>query len=256
MADAAPLTLPERQLANEMAVLLTGYMWECLGKELYEGHVHNGGQSNFESGCRALNLVGIYQQGKQYTVHLPLVSVAEARGHMEALAEVDRDAFEYLLRAAVSNFVGFSGALSSTRLPFEVPPDMQVLAGLLAQNGYATWDGVHLQWTNKPAPQMWDAYLWDEDCSSFSDRLNAAVKANAQQLAKSLPEKVRHEVIELLAQDGGDGHAYRLMAQQVPQIFGADFEDFELWHTQTNKFYGFNVFTFKEAARLLREGLA
>ncbi len=210
MADAAPLTLPERQLANEMAVLLAAFMWDRLGGELMDGQIYNIGQSNFEWGCDALNRVGVYKQGKHYTLHHPIVAVSDVRAHMEALEEVDRAAFESLLTALLDNFIDYGSGLSASRQPFDIPVDLHRLAKLLDQCGYATWDGKELQWTDKPAPQMQLRYLWEEDGTCSADLEAQAIEAEAQALIDRMPDVLRRKLRKAHAV-GGDFRAIEVM---------------------------------------------
>jgi hypothetical protein len=77
--DESPLNLPKRQLENELAYLVAEKMWRDLNHDITNGEVHNSGQSNYESGCHALILIGLYQQGKHYTLHKVIVPVGGMR---------------------------------------------------------------------------------------------------------------------------------------------------------------------------------
>ena len=101
MNDKTKLNLPECELANELAYLVADKMWQDLSNDITDGEVHNIGQSNYEAGCHALNLVGVYQQGKHYTFHKVAVPVDGVRQHMAGLEFVSKEALNELLSAFI-----------------------------------------------------------------------------------------------------------------------------------------------------------
>ena len=112
------LNLPERQLANELAYLVADKIWRALGREAVDGEVWDNGQSNYEAGCWALRLVGVYQQGKQYTCHKVVVPLDGVRQHMASLEDVSKDALDELLSAFIENYISYEGTLSGGRRSF------------------------------------------------------------------------------------------------------------------------------------------
>lgn len=198
LADETYLNLPERQLATELAYLVADKMWRDLGGEATDGEVHNIGQSNYEAGCYALNLVGVYQQGKHYTVHKVVVPLDGVRQHMSSLVEVSKDALNELLSAFIENYVSYDGTLSGGRRPFLVNKNLSRVAGLLVANGFAEKQEDKFRWTEKIGPIMKRWYIWDENGECRAEREQELREENAAKMAETLPWFVRRKAVAAL----------------------------------------------------------
>jgi len=200
LTDETHLNLPERQLANELAYLVADKMWRDLGDAAIDGEVWNIGQSNYEAGCYALNLVGVYQQGKQNTVHKVVVPLDGVRQHMASLAEVSKDALNELLSAFIGNYVSFEGSLSGGRHSFLVNKNLARVADLLVANGFAEKQKDKFKWTEKIGPIMKRWYIWDEDGECRVECEQELREENAAKMVETLPWVVRRKAVAALKQ--------------------------------------------------------
>ncbi len=194
MGDSSPLTLPERALANELACLVADKMWRDLGVDTIAGEVHNLAQSNYEAGCHALTLVGVYKKGKHFTLFKVVVPVDGVRQHMESLETVSREALNELLSAFVENYVSHDGSLSSGRRCFPVHPNLTRAANLLAANGFAEKQQDEFKWTEKIAPIMKRCYIWNENGECWAEREQVLRDETAANMAETMPWFVRRKV--------------------------------------------------------------
>ncbi|MEP0562774.1 MAG: hypothetical protein ABJC64_00130, partial [Paracoccaceae bacterium] len=143
-----------------------------LGEGVTDGEVYNLGQSNYEAGCMALNLVGVYQQGKHYTIHKALIPTTQVRQHMSNLNSVSRKAFDELLSAFIENYVSYEGTISGGRERFTVPQTLAKAANLLVTTGYAQKEEDGFVWTDKIGSVMKKWNIWDENGDQYD--LNSA----------------------------------------------------------------------------------
>lgn len=169
-------------------------MWRDLGDSLIDGEVHNIAQSNYEAGCFALNLVGVYQQGKHYTLHKIVVPLDGVRQHMTSLESVSREALNELLSAFVENYVSYEGTLSGGRSSFLVPKSLARVADLLVANGFLEKHQDAFKWTEKIGPVMKRWYIWDEDGECRAEREQLLREETATKMAETLPWIVRRKV--------------------------------------------------------------
>lgn len=194
MGDNSPLTPPERELATELAYLVADKMWRDLGADTIAGEVHNLAQSNYEAGCLALNLVGVYKKGKHFTLFKVVVPVDGVHQHMDSLETVSREALNELLSAFVENYVSYDSALSCGRRSFPVHPNLNRAANLLAANGFAEKQQDEFKWTEKIGPTMKRWYIWDENGECRSERENVLRDETAANMVETLPWIVRRKV--------------------------------------------------------------
>ena len=157
------LNLPERELANELAYLVADKMWRDLGDDMTDGEVWDIGQSNYEAGCCALNLVGVYQRGKRHTLHKVVVPLDGVRQHMASLEIVSREALNELLSAFIENYISYDGTLSGGRDGFPVHRTLAKAANLLVANGFAEKHQDEFKWTEKISPTMMRWHIWNEN---------------------------------------------------------------------------------------------
>mgnify|MGYP006950310460 FL=1 len=188
------LNPPERQLANELAYLVADKMWRDLGRNSTDGEVYNFGQSNYEAGCRALNLVGVYQQGNHYTVHKVVVPVDAVHQHMASLEIVSREALDELLSAFIENYVSYDCTLSGARRCFLVHQNLAKVASLLVTNGFAEKHQDGFKWIEKIGPIMKQWYIWDENGECRAERDQVLREETAARMAETLPWLVRRKV--------------------------------------------------------------
>ena len=189
IAEHVP-TLPERQLAAEIAGLLAEGLGRDLGPPDDKGEIYNIGMSNYEAACRALNLVDVYRQGEHYTVHQVLVPAAGVRSHVAAL-----NSLAELLSAFVANFIGHWGEISGTRGTFAAPTGTTKVMSLLAKCDYATLMNDTYQWTDKMSIFMQQWYIWSEADISHVDRN----EKKSDIMAATMPEIVKKKVMAELA---------------------------------------------------------
>jgi hypothetical protein len=156
------LNLPERELANELAYLVAAKMLRDLEPSKHGG-LYNMGQSNYEAGCYALNLVGVFQQAAHYTVHEVVVPLDGIRQHMEGLDHVSREALNELLSAFIENYVTYEGILSGWRGAYSAHKSLQKVLNLLVATGFAEKQADQYKWTTKIQPIMQHWYIWDEN---------------------------------------------------------------------------------------------
>lgn len=194
MNNNTHLTLPERQLANELAYLVADKMWRDLGQDITDGEVYNIGQSNYEAGCHALNLVDVYQQGKHYTQHKVVVPVGDVHQHMANLEFVSRAALNELLSAFIENYISYDGTLSGGRHGFPVHQNLVKVANLLVTNGFAEKHQDGIKWTEKISPIMKRWYIWDENGECRAEREAILHTETAANMAETLPWVVRRKV--------------------------------------------------------------
>lgn len=194
MDENTHLNLPERELTNELAYLVADKMWRDLGDEVTDGEVYNFGQSNYEAGCFALNLVGVYQQGKHYTVHKVVVPLDGVRQHMASLESVSREALNELLSAFIENYVSYEGTLSGGRSGFLVHKGLARVALLLVANGFLEKNQNEFKWTEKIGPVMKRWYIWDENGECRAEREQLLREETAMKMAETLPWIVRRRV--------------------------------------------------------------
>lgn len=194
MDENTQLNLPERELANELAYLVADKMWRDLGDDITDGEVYNIGQSNYEAGCFALNLVGVYQQRKHYTVHKIVVPLEGVRQHMANLESVSREALNELLSAFIENYVSYDGTLSGGRSSFLVHESLARVADPLVANGSLEKHQDKFKWTNKIGPVMKRWYIWDEDAECRAEREQLLREETATKMAETLPWIVRRKV--------------------------------------------------------------
>lgn len=192
--DDIPLNLPERQLANELAYLVADKMWRDLGHDLIDGEVYNIGQSNYESGCYALNLVDVYQQGKNYTLHKVIVPMNKVNEHMANLEIVSRTAFNELLSAFIENYISYDGTLSGARGSFAVPQRLMKVATLLVSTGFAEKQQDEFLWTEKIGPIMKRWYIWDENGECRVEREQTLFEESAANMVEKIPWIVRRKI--------------------------------------------------------------
>ncbi len=194
MDENKHLNLPERELTNELAYLVADKMWRDLGDDITDGEVYNIGQSNYEAGCFALNLVGVYQQGKHYTVHKIVVPLDSVRQHMASLKSVSRKALNELLSAFIENYISYDGTLSGGRSSFLVHRSLARVADLLVTNGFLEKHQDEFKWTEKIGPVMKRWYIWDEDGECRAEREQLLREVTATKMAETLPWIVRRRV--------------------------------------------------------------
>ena len=192
------LNLPERQLANELAYLVADKIWRALGREAVDGEVWDNGQSNYEAGCWALRLVGVYQQGKQYTCHKVVVPLDGVRQHMASLEDVSKDALDELLSAFIENYISYEGTLSGGRRSFLVNKNLARAADLLVANGFAEKRKDKYKWTEKIGPIMKHWYIWDENGECRAEREQKLREEGAAKMAETLPWVGRRIVVAAL----------------------------------------------------------
>ena len=194
LGDSSPLNQPERELADELAYLVADKMWRDLGADTIAGEVHNLAQSNYEAGCRALNLVGVYQKGKHHTQYKVVIPAGGVHQHMASLKTVSREALNELLSAFVENYVSYDATLSSGRRCFPVHPNLTRAADLLAANGFAEKQQDEFKWTEKIGPTMKRCYIWDENGECRAEREQILRDKTAANMAETLPWFVRRKV--------------------------------------------------------------
>lgn len=194
MDENTHLNLPERELTNELAYLVADKMWRDLGDDITDGEVYNIGQSNYEAGCFALNLVGVYQQGKHYTVHKIVVPLDGVRQHMASLESVSKEALDKLLSAFIENYVSYDGTLSGGRSSFLVHKSLARVADLLVANGFLEKHQDEFKWTEKIGPVMKRWYIWDEYGECRAEREQLLREETATKMAETLPWIVRRRV--------------------------------------------------------------
>lgn len=194
LSNDTHLNLPERELANELAYLVADKMWRDLGHDITDGEVYNIGQSNYEAGCHALNLVGVYQQGKHYTLHKVVVPVDGVRQHMASLEIVSREAFNELLSAFIENYVTYDCTLSGGRRGFPVNRKLARVANLLVTNSFAENHNDGIRWTEKIGPIMKRWYIWDQNGECREEREQILRNETAAIMAETLPWVVRRKV--------------------------------------------------------------
>lgn len=192
-------TLPERELAAEIAEYLAEKLWNDLGPVNAKGELWNIGQSNYEEACRALNLVDVYQQADHYTLHRVLVSWEQVRAHVAALDKITSKAFELLLSAFVENSINYDGFLSGTKRAFNGSAGLRKLMGLLVRCGYATTAGDNYQWTDKIRPFMQHWHIWTETGDSRSDLARSSSEEKSADMAATIPEAIKRKIREELA---------------------------------------------------------
>lgn len=180
-------------MANELAYQVAEEMWFARGQE-GNGEIYNMGQSNYEAGCRALNLVGIYKQGINHTLYEIIVSVDDVQAHMAGLDAVSRTALDALLSAFVENYITYGSGLSGTRSRFRVPKNLEKSLNLLVSCGYAEKLGGGFRWTDKIAPIMRRWHIWDEDGNSREDQINSHEIAVVDRLDTTMPASVRRKL--------------------------------------------------------------
>ncbi|WP_300037638.1 hypothetical protein [uncultured Roseobacter sp.] len=198
IADHA-LTLPERQLAAEIAGLLAEGLWRDLGPPDDRCEIYNIGMSNYEAACHALNLVDVYRQGEHYTVHQALVPSEAVRTHVAALDTVSKEDLACMLSAFVANLIGHWGAISGTRETFAAPSGTTKVMKLLAKCDYASQTGDTYQWTDKMSVFMRQWCIWSDADFSLMDAAHARHSAQSNVMAATMPEIVKKSVRAELA---------------------------------------------------------
>lgn len=153
----------ERKLANELACLISQKLWKELEHCMVEGDIYNLGMSNYEDGCYALQAAGIYKQIQGNVRFQILVPVEDVAMHMELTKELDRNTFDLLLEAFVSNFVLHKDLFASHRNTFSVAREHENAAELFVLNGYAEFYNSGIHWTDKIAETMIECSVWNED---------------------------------------------------------------------------------------------
>ncbi|MEL6521958.1 MAG: hypothetical protein AAFQ66_13400 [Pseudomonadota bacterium] len=211
MPDEAQVGLPERRLATELAQLVAQKLWRDLGSEIHNGRIHNLGQSNYEEGCYALNLVGIYRQDGHYTLHEVIVAAEDVAAHMAALSAISQVAFDTLLSAFLVNYIEYEATLSDSREIFTVPAELQKVMELFTRCGYCDQQDGGYSWTLKIGPIMRKWYLWDERNQSYREAEHRARKERVVRLAQALPDLL-HQRLKQLAQAGNEISAAMEMA--------------------------------------------
>lgn len=198
IAEHAP-TLPERQLAAEIAGLLAEGLGRDLGPPDDKGEIYNIGMSNYEAACNALNLVDVYRQGEHYTVHQVLVPAEAVRSHVAALHSISKQDLAALLSAFVANFIGHWGAISGTRETFAAPAGTTKVMSSLAKCGYATLMDDTYKWTDKMSVFMRQWYIWSEADISRVDVAHTRHDKQSDVMAATMPEIVKKKVMAELA---------------------------------------------------------
>lgn len=190
-----PLNLPERLLANKLAELLAQKMESDLPR--VDGEIYNLGQSNYECACRALNLVGVFQQAEHYTRHKIVVPAGRVPQHMGNLDAVTREAFETLLSAFIENFIGFD-SLTAYRCDFVAPERFTAVLTLLVSCGYAEQIVERFRWTEKIAPWMQRWHYWNHENICQAEQADQQETAIANELEASMPPRIRRKLVSAL----------------------------------------------------------
>ena len=173
-------------------------MWDDLGHDLVDGEIYNIGQSNYEEGCYALNLVGIYKQASHYTRHYVVVMPDRVPEHMQSLEVVSRDAFDALLSAFIENYISYDGGLTGSRKPFPISKKLQKPMRLLVMCGYVEKKTDCYCWTEKIGPIMRRWHIWDESGVNLEEQDERRFREAAERLAASVPPLIRRRLIKAM----------------------------------------------------------
>ncbi|MVO17115.1 hypothetical protein [Parasedimentitalea huanghaiensis] len=244
-----PLNLPERLLANELAELVAKKM--DIELDRVDGEIYNIGQSNYECGCLALNLVGVYRQAQHYTRHQIVVPVERVAQHMSGADVVSRKAFDTLLSAFIENYITYGGGLSGYRSVVTVPSSLLKALKLLVKCGYSEQVEGGFRWTEKIAPTMQRWYIWDKNGICKEEQVDRREIATAAQLEKTIPSSVRRKLVT--AMRSGDPRApYRVLQKHLD---GTEWRQLSLFRKQPvqKKSEEVNFRTINRFLRLFRE---
>lgn len=190
--DETRLSLPERQLANELAYWVAAKMWHDLGEYITDGEVYDIGQSEYEGGCDVLKLVGVYQQGKHNNLYKVVVPLDSVQRHMASLAIISRETLNKLLYSFIKNYVSYDGALSGGRQSFTVHQNLSKVANLLVTNGFAEKHQDGFEWSEKIDPIINRLHMWDEDGELWAEEISR--EETSASMAETLPWLVRRKV--------------------------------------------------------------
>ena len=202
MTQGIELTETERQLANELAFLVSKKMWEDLSHSLYDGKLHDLAQSNYEVGCSSLLSVGVYKGAEHPTLHEVIVPVERVLEHMQSLEEVERESFDELLSGFIENYISYGGGLAGHRRAFQVPIDLEKVADLLVLCGYADREGMEIRWTEKISPIMVRWYIWDADGNCLAERWQLEREEAARKFVDELPTSLQRRLKKTLRTKG------------------------------------------------------
>ncbi|WP_425098811.1 hypothetical protein [Tropicibacter sp. S64] len=193
-----PLTLPQR----ECLVLAAEY----LAREIPGGMEPSAFGASllplspvFDIGACALARLGIFEEGPRNGVYAVAITPDRVRAHLarRALSAAD---FGAALQAWLNHAAGHAQTLPDTRASF-VLPDLHARIGtVLMRLGLLEADGGRVRWTQKAAPYMQEAILWDDKGQCLSEIWQAQEEAEARNFFAGLPaglvQALRRTVIE------------------------------------------------------------
>ncbi|MFW2542185.1 hypothetical protein ACN2XU_06060 [Primorskyibacter sp. 2E107] len=198
---AQPLTLPERRVLTEAADHLLSDALPQM-EITAEGRICTGGQPAHESACAALGALGVLVRTDHYTVWGRRLPPDGLQAHLETRA-LTRRAFDLVLQAFIDHAVSHSAALPDTRDAFALPARFSRIGAALMRTGHLAQDGAHVRWTDRIAPVMQEAILWDDKGQCLSEIWQAQEEAEARHFFAGLPERLREELRRTVAQNGG-----------------------------------------------------
>lgn len=215
MAVASALGLPERHLITELAVGIARRLGLILPPADHEGSAYRSHlySSHFETGCSVLWTLGVAraaygskpeQQELTYPTDYPdrifppffrFSSPSEIRDVMAGAPPASPPSLDNVLPAYIqlaSDYGPDEGPwLSTRREPFIPSAEFDREIDALERLGYIERLGFEVRWTDKMAPTMQKAYLWQPDGRSSAEVAEAELEAVCAALIELTPEHTK-----------------------------------------------------------------
>lgn len=249
---ATGLSLPERHLARTLADWLVTHLLPVLQRGP-NGKYDSAGGSALETGCVALAALGLLHRGERGGIWIAAADPDQQLRQMNSDAALPRAVLAPLIQAYISFAAGHLARLPATRSGFAAPDGHEAPCAALLRAGYLRREGNwQLFWTERAAPFMQEALLWDGDGQTLHELRRSKGEAEARAFLNSLPVRLRDALRVTVLEEGGLAGIDLLKRHwtgedwsEIPRLQGVS-----LGNT------GFRVSVFATLVRLVQEGRA
>lgn len=147
----------------------------------------------FQDACGVLMEAGVVDPHPKFRTYKAKFDIPEMRDFLRSNPKPSAGSLERALSSflAIAVDYGRLQPISAANQPFKVPEGFEKLFQLLIECGYAQRQGDLAQWTEKVAPAMYAAYVWeDPEAVARSQRMHEAYLEEIESMWQTMPADI------------------------------------------------------------------
>lgn len=148
---------------------------------------------DFKNACSILMEAGVVDQHPKFTIYRAKFNIPEMRDFLRSNPRPSAESLQSALSCflAIASDYGRFHPISIAKEPFKVTDGFEKLFQLLEVCGYAQRKGNFVQWTDKVAPAMYAAYLWEDPVVAAKwQRINEAFDKELEAIWDTMPAEI------------------------------------------------------------------